>query len=217
MKAGGLVAGVFGAALAGAAAAETCEAPASALDWTGGIGRIVGKLKARQPASIVLLGADFSAGDFSDEFARALKRRFPSVAIDIRSRARAGARPADMLIRLDREVMAERPDLVIWEPGTYNVGVDGGAAALRTVLRDGIMRLRFGGIGILLIEPAASPDFVRHAGHDDYVEVLRALALERDVPLYRRFDTTRHWTKTGAPEAACVAEHLVAMLAKATR
>jgi hypothetical protein len=218
MKAGGsiaaLVVGAFASALA---AAETCDVPASALDWSGGAGRIVGKLKARQPASIVLLGADFAVGAFAEDLGRALGRRFPNVAIDIRSRALAGARPADMLIRIERDVMAERPDLVIWEPGTYNVGVDGAPAALRTVMRDGIMRLRHAGIGVLLIEPGAAPDFVRHAGHEDYVEALRALAFERDVPLYRRFDTSRLLARNGALEGPCVAEHVAAMLAKATR
>lgn len=193
--------------------APACEVPPDYLTWNGRLARTAAKLKNRAPTTIVALGAAFTAGSFPDELQAELLHRFPGTRIELRSRGNPGDRPADMLMRLDRDVLAQHPDLVIWEPGIYNVGGSGAVGALRTVLRDGIVRLRFIGVDVILIEPAHAPDFTEHAAHVAYVETLRDLALERGIPLYRRFDTTRHWAGSSVSESRCVARHVAALIA----
>lgn len=200
-----------------AAAAEACDAPAEALTWQGSVARTTAKLRAGTPVVIVALGGEFTSGRYPEALKTELVRRFPRQAIELRPRGFPEDRPADMLMRLERDVMAFRPDLVIWEPGAYNVSGAGSVGALRTLVRDGIMRLRYAGIETILLEPGHSGAFVAESGHAAYLETLRDLALERGVPIYRRFETTRHWSGRSIDEADCVARHVAAMIAGATR
>ena len=50
-----------------------------------------------------------------------LKALFPRVAITVLNRGVSGETARDMLARFDRDVIAEKPDLVLWQVGTNSV------------------------------------------------------------------------------------------------
>lgn len=197
--------------------AWACDAPPEALSWNGSAQRTAAKLRARSAVVVVTLGGALTSGSFPEELRKELVRRYPGPTIDVRARGLPEDRPADMLMRFERDVLSQGPDLVIWEPGAYNVSGSGSTGALRTVVRDGIMRLRFAGIDVILLEPGHESAFVAEPGHRVYLETLRELALERGVPIYRRFDTTRHWSGREVGEPRCVAGHIAAIIAGRAR
>src|SRR5688572_31610167 len=50
-----------------------------------------------------------------------LERRFAGVEIRVLNRGVGGEEEADMLTRFDRDVIAEKPDLVLWQVGSNAV------------------------------------------------------------------------------------------------
>ena len=96
-------------------------------------------LAAGKPLKIVALGssstygagASTSAASYPSRLADELARRFPGHEITVLNRGVNGNEAADMLARLDTAVIAEKPDLVLWQVGTNSVLTGQAAAAAR--------------------------------------------------------------------------------------
>jgi acyl-CoA thioesterase-1 len=88
-------------------------------------------LAAGKPIKIVALGssstygagASSSAGSYPNRLAQELARRFPGQEFTVLNRGVNGEEITDMLKRLDSAVLAEHPDLVLWQVGTNSVAV----------------------------------------------------------------------------------------------
>ncbi len=104
-----------------------------------------------------------------------------------------GGEDADDMARRIPAVIAERPDLVIWQTGSNDPlrGVPVERFVART--REGILALRQAGIDVMLMEPQDCAVLQAHAGSLDYRDALRRLAAEMRVPLVRRYDLMREW------------------------
>ena len=86
-------------------------------------------LAAGQPLKIVALGssstsgagASTSAASYPSRLAVELERHFPDTRSRVLNRGVNGDEAADMLARFDTAVIAEKPDLVLWQVGTNSV------------------------------------------------------------------------------------------------
>ncbi|HMJ28722.1 MAG TPA: GDSL-type esterase/lipase family protein, partial [Xanthobacteraceae bacterium] len=76
------------------------------------------KIVALGSSSTYGAGASTSAASYPSRLADELARRFPGHEITILNRGVNGNEAADMLARLDTAVIAEKPDLVLWQVGT---------------------------------------------------------------------------------------------------
>ena len=89
------------------------------------------KIVALGSSSTYGAGASTSAASYPSRLADELSRRFPGHEITVLNRGVNGDEAADMLARLDTAVIAEKPDLVLWQVGTNSVLRDKAAAAAR--------------------------------------------------------------------------------------
>ncbi len=86
-------------------------------------------MRAGEPIKIVALGssstygagASTSAAAYPSRLAEELAQRFPGHEITVLNRGVNGEEITDMLARLDTAVIAEQPDLVLWQVGTNSV------------------------------------------------------------------------------------------------
>ncbi len=91
--------------------------------------RIGRRLASGKPIKIVALGssstygagASSSAASYPSRLAEDLARRFPGTEIAVLNRGVNGDEVAGMLARLDSAVIAEKPDLVLWQVGTNSL------------------------------------------------------------------------------------------------
>src|SRR5262249_58911519 len=87
------------------------------------------RLAAGKPIKIVALGssstfgagASPSAASYPSRLAEELARRFPASEITVLNRGVNGDEIGGMLARLDGAVIAEKPDLVVWQLGTNSL------------------------------------------------------------------------------------------------
>jgi lysophospholipase L1-like esterase len=116
-------------------------------------------------------------------------------SVSVLNRGIGGEHAVDMLARLDRDVLAASPDLVIWQTGSNDPlrGVPLGRFIELT--RIGLERMRAAGLDVMLMEPQWCPALEATAGADLYRDALRALGRELRVPVIRRADLMRRWVE----------------------
>jgi lysophospholipase L1-like esterase len=162
----------------------------------------LGRLLARgKPIKIVALGssstygagASTSSASYPSRLAEDLARRFPGHDITVLNRGVNGDEIAGMLARLDIAVIAEKPDLVLWQAGTNSVLRDKAVPPHASLLHEGLARLKATGADVVLIDPQYAPRVLAKPNVGGMVSLMAATAKAEHVPLFHRFDLMRHW------------------------
>jgi acyl-CoA thioesterase-1 len=187
------------------AAIDRCAIPTELGGLTAPLPHTAARLKVGAPLTIVALGSSSTEGvgasrpdrSYPSRLAALLKLQFPGAAIRVVNRGIGGELAPQMLARLDRDVLAEKPDLVIWQLGTNSVLRDGNPADEVDVARLGIERIKAAGADVMLMDLQYAPAVLQHAGYREMQHVLSAVASSEDVPMVRRFAMMRHWAEDG--------------------
>jgi acyl-CoA thioesterase-1 len=188
-----------------ASPSESCAAPSELTRLSGRLERTGTRIARHEKLTIVAIGSSSTEGvgastpeaSYPSQLAAELQRRLSGQTITVLNKGVGGEVSADMVARFDRDVFAERPDLVIWQVGTNSVLRDENIARHEEVVRGGIMRLKDAGIDVVIMDAQYAPEFLAHPGYRSMERTLSALGKEEGVPLFRRFDLMRHWVKAG--------------------
>jgi acyl-CoA thioesterase I len=117
--------------------------------------------------------------------------------VTVLNRAVARQTTQEMAARLDRDVIALKPTLVIWETGTTDAVRGTEIDELRQTIQDGIDRLRASGAEVVLMDMQFSRHTHAVINFDRYESVLREVTDANDVPLFRRHDIMHYWVESG--------------------
>jgi hypothetical protein len=109
------------------------------------------------------------------------------------NRGVSGEEVADMLARLDTAVIAEKPDLVLWQVGTNWVLRDKAVQTQASLLHQGLVRLKATGADVVLMDPQYAPRVIAKPNADGMVSLIAATAKAEHVGVFHRFDLMRHW------------------------
>ena len=115
------------------------------------------KIVALGSSSTYGAGASSSAAAYPNRFAQELVRLFPGHEFTVLNRGVNGEEITDMLARLDKSVIAEHPDLVLWQVGTNSVLRDRALPPHMGELHEGLLRLKASGADVVLIDPQYAP------------------------------------------------------------
>jgi lysophospholipase L1-like esterase len=192
---------------AGAWAADEvrpCRSKADLTRFAQSLPRTGRRLAAGQPLTIVAVGSSSTAGagasspaaSYPSRLAVALRERFQGHAITVLNRGVNGEDIRDMLARFDRNVVAEEPDLVLWQLGTNSVLRDHPVAGVGGLLRQGLARLKAIGADVVLIDPQFAPRVLAKPETEDMVKLISAEAKKASVDVFPRFAVMREWRET---------------------
>jgi lysophospholipase L1-like esterase len=188
-----------------------CHAPAELTRLDYPLAHTAHRLAAGQRVKIVAIGSSSTAGagasspraSYPSRLEAELQQRFPHQRITVLNRGANGEEARDMLARLDSDVIAEKPDLVIWQLGTNSVLRDQPLQPASTFLHRGLARLKAAGADIVLIDPQFAPKVLAKAAVDDMVDLIATTAKQQHVDLFHRFAVMRHWRQVaGIPYEA---------------
>ena len=154
------------------------------------------KIVALGSSSTFGAGASTSAASYPSRLAEELARHFPGHDITVLNRGVNGDEAADMLARLDRAVIAEKPDLVLWQVGTNSVLRDKAVLPHASLLHEGLARLKATGADVVLIDPQYAPRVLAKPNIEGMVSLIATAAKAEHVSLFHRFDLMRHWYET---------------------
>jgi acyl-CoA thioesterase-1 len=187
------------------AAIDRCAVPAEISGLGDKLPRTAAKLARGLPVTIVALGSSSTEGigashpdrSYPSRLEALLRAQFPGAAIRVVNRGVGGELAPQMAARLEREVLAEKPDLVIWQLGTNSVLRDIDPTVDGAVAESGIARIKAAGAEIMLMDLQYAPAVLLHAGYRDMLQMLSGIARSEDVPILHRFAMMRHWAEDG--------------------
>src|SRR5262249_6376750 len=150
------------------------------------------KLAIGEPVKIVAIGSSSTAGagasstaaSYPSRLEAALRDKFPGVSITVLNRGVNGEEVRDMLARLHRAVIAEKPDLVIWQLGSNSVLRDHDASAYPPLIADGIKRMKATGADVLLMDPQFAPKIIERPGLNPMLRLMSLIAKDSSVELF---------------------------------
>jgi lysophospholipase L1-like esterase len=184
--------------------ARPCRTQADIARFSQPLARVADRLARHKPLKIVALGssstagagASSPAGSYPARLAALLQKRFPGEDITVVNRGVNGEEAREMLARLEDSVLAENPDLVLWQVGTNSVLRDQVGTDVGLTIRDGLARLKSSGADVVLIDPQFAPKVLAKAEAEHMVNLIAAMAKEANVDLFPRFAVMRRWHQT---------------------
>jgi len=185
------------------AAPPACTAPAEFDHFNRALPRLAEKLALGEPVKIVAIGSSSTAGagastsaaSYPSRLEATLREKFPGVSVTVLNRGVNGEEVRDMLARLDRAVIAEKPDLVIWQLGSNSVLRDHDASTYPPLIADGIKRMKAAGADVLLMDPQFAPKMIERPGLNPMLRLMSLIAKDSSVELFHRFEVMRHWRR----------------------
>ena len=154
------------------------------------------KIVALGSSSTYGAGASTSAASYPSRLADELARRFPGHEIAILNRGVNGNEAADMLARLDTAVIAEKPDLILWQVGTNSVLRDKPLQPHAPLLHEGLARMKATGADVVIIDPQYAPRVISKPTCQGMVSLIATTAKAEHVGVFHRFELMRRWRET---------------------
>ena len=184
-------------------APKTCNAPSEMTRLDQALARTAARIAEGRPLKIVAFGSSSTAGfgasspsqSYPSRLEAELRSLLPGRDIVVINRGVGGEDAQEMLGRLQRSVLTEQPDLVIWQVGTNALLGDVPMAREGALIRRGIRRLLKAGIDVVLMDPQYAPMVIQKSKAARLVELLSKLGREAHVGVFRRFAIMRHWIK----------------------
>jgi acyl-CoA thioesterase-1 len=181
---------------------KPCRNAQDLLRLTYPLTHIANKIAAGEAITIVAIGSSSTAGagassaaaSYPNQLADEMKRHFPKITVTMINRGINGEEIADMLKRFDRDVVATKPDLVLWQFGTNSLIRDSALNDRGAMVREGLTKIRSVGADAILVDPQFAPKVVAKPEAERMVEFMSKTAKAESVDLFRRFEVMKQWT-----------------------
>jgi acyl-CoA thioesterase I len=157
-------------------------------------------LAAGLPIRIIAIGSSSTAGagasspdaSYPSRLAADLRDRFPDHEITVINQGVNGEEAREMVARFDA-MIAERPDLVLWQVGTNAVLRDNPLAPASSLIEKGLAQLKATGADVILIDPQFAPKVIAKSTLSRMLDMLALKAKQYNVNLFQRFAVMRDW------------------------
>ncbi len=186
-----------------AAGTDRCTAPEALTALAAPLPHTAERLAEGKTLTIVALGSSSTYGtgaskpenSYPSRLAALLQTRFPATRIRVLNRGVGGELGAGTEQRIARDVLADKPDLVIWQVGTNDVLADLDPRSLVAKVRAGVFEMRRAGADVMLMDLQYAPAVLAHPRYREMERALRATAAAAGVPMFHRFALMQDWAE----------------------
>jgi lysophospholipase L1-like esterase len=201
-----LLAGCLTAAAARAEEAaqpQPCDVPPYLLASDSSLPRVAEAVKSGKPLNVMVVGSRSStipaseASAYPAQLQAALKDKLPAVPITVSVELQTTKTAEDVAAGLAKLVEAKRPTLVIWQTGTVDAMRSVDPDDFRGAVDEGVGALQNAGADVVLINLQYSPRTETMISAPPYLDNLRVVAQQHDVPLFDRFAIMHQWNDSG--------------------
>jgi lysophospholipase L1-like esterase len=183
---------------------EQCRVPDPMLSDEDRLPATGRALARSQDINVIVLGGGGTQGmggsglaaawptKFSAALAEALGRK-----VDVVNLGRRRQIAADVLQRLDQDVIALKPTLVVWETGTVDAARGIEPEEFSRALARGVRLMQRAGIDVVLVDPqfvGATQPLLNMA---PFVEAMRQISAKDQLVKFDRYEIMRHWLEIG--------------------
>jgi hypothetical protein len=183
--------------------AQTCEVPAYLLTTDSTLSKVADAIKHARPLNVLVVGSRSStilsseASAYPAKLQAALKERLPSIPVTLSVELQTGKTAEDVAAGLVKLVEAKRPTLVIWQTGTVDAMRSVDPDDFRGAVDEGVVALQNAGADVVMVNLQYSPRTETMISAPPYLDNMRVVAQQHDVPLFDRFAIMRHWNEAG--------------------
>ena len=181
-----------------------CAAPPTLLPIDAALDRTSSRILSGQPLTIVAMGSSSTLGvgasspalSYPSRLEQELRQRFPGVEIRVVNHGVGGQDVPEELTRLGRDVMAEHPDLVVWQVGTNAVLRRDDLSADEQLISRGVAAMKASGIDTVLMDLQYAPRVLARPAYAEMERLIAEIARRAQVGLFRRFEIMKEWDRT---------------------
>jgi hypothetical protein len=199
-----LLAGLLTAAPARAQSpAPSCAVPDYLLTSESTLPKVADAIKSGHSLDILVIGSRSStimtsdASAYPSRLRAMLKEKLPSVAINMAVELQLTKTAEEVTGGLVKLVEAKKPTLVIWQTGTVDAMRSTDPDDFRSAVDEGVAALQNAGTDVILMNLQYSPRTETMISAPPYLDNMRVVAQQHDVPLFDRFAIMRNWNDSG--------------------
>jgi hypothetical protein len=180
-----------------------CEVPAYLLSSESSLPRVAEAVKNAQKLDILVVGSRSSTINTADGTAypgrleTVLREKLPGVKVNVNVELQIKKTAEEVAAGLSKLAEAKKPTLVIWQTGTVDAMRSIDPDDFRAAVDDGVAALQSAGTDVILMNPQYSPRTETMISASPYIDNMRVVAQQHDVPLFDRFAVMRHWNEAG--------------------
>lgn len=180
---------------------DKCLVPERILDTQHTLPRTTRRLAARLPLTVIAIGSSSTAGAGASSRAKSyparleaeLRARFPETPVTVINKGINGQTVQRMFARFDDDVLANFPDLVVWQTGTNAALRDQSVARFEIELVNGVRALHAADIDVILMGPQYAPRFNSRPNRMAFVDKIAQVAQTEDAMLFPRHAIMKYW------------------------
>ena len=182
---------------------QACEVPAYLLGTESVLPKVTDAVKSGRPLTILVVGSRSSTiaasadGAYPAKLQAALKEKLPSIQINLSVELQPGKTAEETDPTLVKLVEAKRPTLVVWQTGTVDAIRSIDPDDFRGAIDEGVAALQKAGVDVVLVNLQYSPRTETMISAPPYLDNMRVVAQQHNVPLFDRFAIMRHWNDSG--------------------
>jgi hypothetical protein len=147
--------------------------------------------------SSTIPSADGAAVAYPARFEAYLRERLPGVAVTATTNLQQKRTAEEVAEGLQAMVSERKPDLVVWQTGTVDAIRSIHPDDFRNAVDEGITAVKAAGADAVLMNLQYSPRMETMLPTTPYLDNIRAVAQQQDVPLFDRYSIMQHWNESG--------------------
>jgi ABC-type amino acid transport substrate-binding protein len=182
---------------------QTCEVPAYLLSSESSLPKVAEAVKTGRKLDVLVIGSRSSTINTPDGAAypgrleAMLREKLPSVKVSVNVELQIKKTAEEVAAGLAKLVEGKKPTLVIWQTGTVDAMRSVDPDDFRAAVDDGVAALQSAGTDVILMNLQYSPRTETMISAAPYIDNMRVVAQQHDVPLFDRFAVMRHWNEQG--------------------
>jgi lysophospholipase L1-like esterase len=184
-------------------APKVCEVPNSLLTTESSLPNVEEAVKSGHPLDVLVIGSRSStilgseANAYPARLQASLKEKLPQTKVNVSQEIQPKKTAEETASGLVKLIEAKKPTLVIWQTGTVDALRSIDPDEFRNAVDEGIVALQKAGADVILMNPQYSPRTEMMISVPPYVDNMRAVAQQHDVPLFDRFAIMHQWNDQG--------------------
>jgi hypothetical protein len=181
----------------------SCEVPAYLLTSESTLPKVADSIKNSRPLDILVVGSRSSTINTSDGSAypgrlqAVLRGKLPSITVNVSVELQVKKTAEEAAASFVKLLEGKKPTLVIWQTGTVDAMRSIDPDDFRGAVDEGVAALQNAGADVVLINMQYSPRTETMISVPPYLDNMRVVAQQHDVPLFDRFAIMRQWNDSG--------------------
>jgi hypothetical protein len=182
---------------------EGCDVPDNLLATDSVLQKVADAVKAGKPLDILVIGSRSStipqseASAYPARLQVALKDALPKVTVNLSVEIQPKTTAEEAVASFAKMLEAKKATLVVWQTGTVDAMRSVDPDDFHNAIDEGVVALQNSGADVILINPQYSPRTETMISLPPYLDNIRAVAQQHDVPLFDRFAIMHQWNDDG--------------------